>query len=73
MTKSQGVVVQSFLQIHDYDITRNQSFPVKTIILAMREICAQDNVLQTVKSMFTKHDYYVNRSTHYLRKAISWR
>ena len=64
MPKSQETVVQSFLQTHDYDITRKQSFPVKTIILAMKEICAQDTVLQTVKSMLTKQDYYVNKSTY---------
>ena len=64
MTSSQQAVVSSYLQTHNYDVERNQSFPMKTIKEALQKICAPDTILQTIKSLFMKQDYYNNKSTY---------
>ena len=52
MTNAQAAAVQSFLKTRGYDITRNKSYPISTLLEGLKKLCPKDNLLQTIKTIF---------------------
>ena len=64
MTNTQAAAVQAFLKSCGYDVTRNKSYPIGTLLEALKKLCPKDNLFQTIKTIFIKKDYYSNKPTY---------
>ena len=56
MTNAQAAEVQSFLKTRRYDVTHNKSYPIGTLLEALKKLCPKDNLFQTIKTIFNKKD-----------------